>query len=87
VGEKGEGSGACLVGDGVCLGSRWPACGCAGVRGVVLGEVSGSERGGRGRTRELTLETDGGARANVACTGWAGRRRHAVDGAFEGVWA
>lgn len=55
VGGEEHGGRACLVGDGLYLGCKCPACGCAGVRRVVLGKwitlsggVSGREEDERG---------------------------------------
>ena len=65
VGENEDGMGTCLVGDGEYLGCRWPACGCAGVGGVVLGEwMRMSGRGsGRGKTNQ-------GVETGNASYGW-----------------
>ena len=62
MGEKMGRRGTCLVRDGLSLASKWPACGCAGVRGVILGEGEGGAEG-EGETHE------GGETGNAAY-GW-----------------
>jgi hypothetical protein len=77
-GEKEHESRACLVGDGLSLECRRPACGCARVRGVVLGKMSGGGSTG-GKTNEGVEAGDASDGGRRSCErGLYGSRRPRV---------